>query len=374
LYGDQFILKFYRRLEEGINPELEIGRYLTETRHFSHTAPVAGALSYHQPNRDPMTLAILQCFLTNEGDAWTYTLSSIDHYYDAVLTQQHELGPAVVPQKSLLDMVDDDTPPLAEELIGIYLDAANTLGQRTGELHVALAQAVDDPDFAPEPFTDLYRRGLYQRMMVQAKQALQLLRRRLRHLPEAVQHEAQQVLDQQALIRQQFQALRDHKISAMRIRCHGDYHLGQVLYTGKDFFIIDFEGEPARSLGVRRMKRSPLRDVAGMLRSFHYAAYAALLGQAAKVRPEDYPTLAPWAQLWYGWVGTTFLRTYLEVTRHSNVLPTAPQHLNILLDAYLLEKALYELAYELNSRPDWIQVPLQGMNQLLQTVASRAAS
>jgi maltose alpha-D-glucosyltransferase/alpha-amylase len=147
-----------------------------------------------------------------------------------------------------------------------------------------------------------------------------------------------------------------------------------VLYTGKDFFIIDFEGEPARSLGVRRMKRSPLRDVAGMLRSFHYAAYAALLGQAAKVRPEDYPTLAPWAQLWYGWVGTTFLRTYLEVTRHSNVLPTAPQHLNILLDAYLLEKALYELAYELNSRPDWIQVPLQGMNQLLQTVASRAAS
>jgi maltose alpha-D-glucosyltransferase/alpha-amylase len=239
---------------------------------------------------------------------------------------------------------------------------------------MALAQAVDDPDFAPEPFTDLYRRGTYQRMMDQAKQALQLLRRRLRHLPEAVQDDAQQVLDQQALIRQPFQALRDRKISAMRIRCHGDYHLGQVLYTGKDFIIIDFEGEPARSLGVRRMKRSPLRDVAGMLRSFHYAAYAALLGKVAKVRPEDYPTLAPWAEVWYGWVGTTFLRTYLEVARSGNVLPKAPEHLHILLDAYLLEKALYELAYELNSRPDWVQVPLQGVNQLLKTSMSRAAS
>jgi maltose alpha-D-glucosyltransferase/alpha-amylase len=321
-----------------------------------------------------MTLAILQRFVANQGDAWDYTLNLIDHYYHTVLTQQHELDSAIVPKKSLLAMVDDDISPLAEELIGVYLEAAQTLGQRTGELHVALAQATDDPAFVPEPFTDFYRRGLYQRMRTQGNQALQLLRRQLRHLPEGVQPDAQQVLDQQALLRRPFQALRDRKISAMRIRCHGDYHLGQVLYTGKDFIIIDFEGEPSRSLGVRRMKHSPLRDVAGMLRSFHYAAFAALLGQVSSIRPEDYPALVPWAQFWYGWVGSTFLRTYLEVAWHGNILPANPEHLHILLDAHLLEKAFYELTYELNSRPEWVQAPLQGMIQLLETGMSSAAS
>jgi maltose alpha-D-glucosyltransferase/alpha-amylase len=235
---------------------------------------------------------------------------------------------------------------------------------------VALAQAIDEPDFAPEPFTDFYRRSLFQRMMGQANQAFQLLRQRLRYLPEAARGAAQQLLDHQAVVRRQFQVLRDLKISAMRIRCHGDYHLGQVLYTGKDFTIIDFEGEPARSLGVRRMKRSPLRDVAGMLRSFHYAAYVAILGPGSGIRPEDHPTLVPWAQCWYGWVGATFLRTYLKEAQRGHFLPAEPEHLRILLDAYLMEKALYELTYELNSRPDWVQIPLYGINQLLETVTS----
>jgi maltose alpha-D-glucosyltransferase/alpha-amylase len=147
-----------------------------------------------------------------------------------------------------------------------------------------------------------------------------------------------------------------------------------VLYTGRDFAIIDFEGEPARSLSVRRMKRSPVRDVAGMLRSFHYAAYTALLGQRANVRPEDYSTLAPWAEFWYEWVGATFLRAYLEVAREGHFLPPNPEHLQILLDAYLLEKALYELTYELNSRPDWVQVPLLGILQLLEAETLQPAS
>jgi len=371
LYGDQFILKLYRRLEEGINPELEIGRYLTETQQFPHTAPVAGALFYHQANRE-MTLAILQRFVANEGNAWSYTLNLMGHYYDTVLTQHSELDPTVVsPQRSLLAMADEGLSPLAEELIGVYLEAAETLGQRTAELHVALAQAIDKPDFAPEPFTDFYRRSLFQRMMGQANQAFLLLRQRLRHLPEAIQGDAQQVLDHQDVVRRQFRVLRDRKISAMRIRCHGDYHLGQVLYTGKDFTIIDFEGEPARSLGVRRMKRSPLRDVAGMLRSFHYAAYVAILGPGSGIRPEDHSTLVPWAQFWYGWVGATFLRTYLNVAQQGHFLPAEPEHLRILLDAYLMEKALYELTYELNSRPDWVQIPLYGISQLLETVTSQ---
>jgi maltose alpha-D-glucosyltransferase/alpha-amylase len=185
-------------------------------------------------------------------------------------------------------------------------------------------------------------------------------------LPEAFRTDAQQVLDMQAAIRRRFQTLRDRRISTMRIRCHGDYHLGQVLYTGKDFVIIDFEGEPARPLSLRRMKRCPLYDVAGMLRSFHYAAYAALLGQSARVRPEDLPTLDPWARFWYTWVSVTFLRKYLEVIAPASLLPSTPEQLRILLDAFLLEKAIYELAYELNTRPDWVKVPLQGILQLVE--------
>jgi maltose alpha-D-glucosyltransferase/alpha-amylase len=366
IYGDVFILKLYRRLEEGINPDLEIGRYLTEKKNFSNIAPVAGALEYRRRYSEPMTLAILQSFMPNQGDAWQYTLDILNHYFEEVLTRRSEIGTATVPQQSLLAMSGEAMPPLANELIGHYCETARLIGQRTGELHVALAQAVDMPDFTPEPFTDFYRRGLYQSMIGQADQAFQLLRRRLSTLPEAVRSDAQRVLDLQTAIRRRFQVLRDRRITTMRIRCHGDYHLGQVLYTGKDFVIIDFEGEPARALSVRRMKRSPLRDIAGMLRSFHYAAYAALLGQVTSVRPEDSATLEPWARYWYVWVVAIFLRSYFEVMNQVQVLPQNQEHRQILLDAYLLEKALYELSYELNSRPTWVRIPLQGMLQLLE--------
>ena len=377
LYGDMFILKLFRRLEEGVNPDLEIGRYLTETRPFPHTAPIAGALAYHRPRGEPMTLAVLQRFVANQGDAWTYTLNLLGQYYEAVLTQQPQLDARPAPHAALLDLAQENPPPLAEELIGVYLDAAQTLGRRTGELHVTLAQgaqAADAPDFAPEAFTDFYRRSLCQGMEGQATQACQLLRQQLRQLPEEARHDAQQVLELEQAMRRQFRALRDRKIAALRIRCHGDYHLGQVLHTGNDFAIIDFEGEPTRSLSVRRMKRSPLRDVAGMLRSFHYAAHAVLLGHGGHVRPEDYAALAPWAQFWCDWVGATFLRAYLDVARQGQFLPQEPEDLQMLLDAYLLEKALYEVAYELNSRPDWLRVPLQGILHLMQAAAASSAA
>jgi len=311
-----------------------------------------------------MTLGVLQRYLKNQGDAWQYTLDVMGQYYEDVLIRQAAIDVPRVSSPSLLDLVDEPVPEQAKELIGIYLETAQLLGQRTAELHVALAQATDNPDFAPEPFTDFYRRGLYQSMIGQANQTLQLLRQRLSRLPASTQDDAQQVLACQPTIRRQLQALRDRRIAALRIRCHGDYHLGQVLCTGRDFAIIDFEGEPARSLSVRRMKRSPLRDVAGMLRSFHYAAYAALLGQISHLRPEDYPVLEPWAQFWYAWVATTFLRAYLDVAAQERFLPPNPEHLRILLTALLLDKAFYELGYELNSRPDWVRIPLQGILQL----------
>jgi maltose alpha-D-glucosyltransferase/alpha-amylase len=361
IYGNEFILKLYRRIEEGVNPDLEIGRYLTEQKPFLHIAPVAGALEFCQRYHEPMTLAMLQRFVPNQGDAWGYTLDHLGHYFEAVIARQAEIGPPSVQPQPLLAQVEEEMPPLADELLGHYLEAVGVIGRHTGELHLTLSQASGDPYLAPEAFTDFYRRGLYQSMIGQANQALRLLRRRLRDLPEAVQSIAQRVLDLQTALRRRFQAVRDRKITAGRIRCHGDYHLGQILYTGRDFVIIDFEGESAKPLSVRRLPRSPLRDVAGMLRSLHYASCAALLGQVASVRPEDAAGLEPWAQYWYAWVATAFLRAYLDVARKGNFLPSNPDHLQILLDAYLLEKALYELSDELNRRPDWAQVPLQGI-------------
>jgi maltose alpha-D-glucosyltransferase/alpha-amylase len=364
VYGEQLILKLYRRMAEGVNPDLEIGRYLTG-RHFPNIAPVAGAVEYRRKQGEPMTLAVVQSFIPAQGDAWRYTLDTVGRYFIDVLTRQTEVGSAPIPQKPLLALLAGDVPSPAKELIGFYLETVRLLGQRTGELHVALAQDTGNPDFSPEPFTDLYRRGLYQDMLTQVTQTFQLLRQRLNHLPDAIQEAAQGVLHVQTEVRQRFQALRDRRMTAKRIRCHGDYHLGQVLYTGKDFMIIDFEGEPTRPLSVWQMKRSPLRDVAGMLRSFHYAAYTALLDQTARVRPEDLPFLESWAQSWTIWVSVAFLQTYLSVTDQDGFLPQDSDELQILLEAYLLEKALYELGYELNHRPAWVGIPLQGIMHVL---------
>ncbi len=368
LYGSTFILKLFRRVAPGVNPDLEIGRFLTEKAAFAHVPPVAGALEYRQNHGEPVTVAVLQSFVPNQGDAWQYTLDTLEQYFELVLTHREVQQPPV-PQEPLVTLSEEALPSLAQETIGSYLASAQLLGQRTAELHLALASDAIDPRFTPEAFSTLYQRSIYQTMRSHAARSFPLLRRRLKELPQAVRADAQRVLEHEEDVLRRFQAILGRKITAMRIRCHGDYHLGQVLYTGKDFVIIDFEGEPARPLSERRIKRSPLRDVAGMLRSFHYAAYTALFDQEAEgvyaSHPEALAALEPWARFWYHWVSAVFLKTYREVANQASFLPRAREELQVLLDAYLLEKAAYELGYELNNRPDWVRIPLQGILQLL---------
>ncbi len=365
IYGDRLILKLFRKLEEGPNPEHEIGRFLTEKTSFANISALAGALEYRRRRGKPMSLAVLQCFVPNEGDAWQYTLDSLERYFEGVLIHPTVQAPPV-PRKHLLSLLKE-TPSLAKDTIGLYMASAQLLGQRTAELHVALASILDDPEFAPEPFTFIYQNSLYQSLRSFAIRTFQLLRERMKNLPEALKDEAQQVLNLEKSIIECYQLIRQQKISAMRIRCHGDYHLGQILYTGKDFVIIDFEGEPARALSERRLKRSPLRDVAGIIRSFHYAAHSALLRQVQLARrPEDdLPMLQHWAQYWYTWVSVAFLTAYLDMVKETGLLPDDPDQLKILLDAYILDKAVYEINYELNNRPDWVKVPFQGILQLM---------
>jgi len=364
VYGDRLILKLFRRVEEGINPELEIGRFLTEEALFPSISPLAGALEYRQKHRKPMSLAVLQGFVPNEGDAWQYTLDSLGHYFQHVLAHPTVQVPPI-PQKPLWSL-SEDTPLLAQETISAYLTSARLLGERTAELHVALASIPDDPEFAPEPFSAMYQNSVYHAMRSFTIQTLQLLRQRLGSLPDEIREDAQAVLDLEQPIVQRLQLLRSRRIKAARIRCHGDYHLGQVLYTGKDFVIIDFEGEPARALSERRLKRSPLRDIAGMIRSFHYAAHSALLHQASlALRPDDMPVLEQWGKFWYIWVSAIFLKSYLAAVAPAHLLPEDPDELKILMEAYLLEKAVYEIGYELNNRPEWVKVPLHGIVQLM---------
>ena len=368
IFGDRFVLKLFRRLDTGINPDLEIGRFLTEEAGFLHVPPVAGAIELRREREEPMTLAILQGYVPNQGDAWHYSLDALGRFAERALVEHEHEAPPVVRQP-LLELAEGEPPAAAFALLGTYLSSAQLLGQRTAELHLALASRPRRPGFEPEPFSLLYQRSLYQSMRAAVGRTFQLLAQRAPGLPEETRREAEQVMAAQERIVERFSALLSAKISVLRIRTHGDYHLGQVLFTGKDFVILDFEGEPARPLSERRLKRSAVRDVAGMLRSFHYAAYAALFEEDKRgvVSAASLPILEGWLQAWERWASAAFLGRYLETARAGGAvfLPAARAELALLLDVFRLEKAVYELAYELNNRPGWVRIPLAGILQIL---------
>lgn len=375
VYGSQYILKFYRKVAEGVNPELEIGRYLLEHHPQVRVPRLLGSLEYRRrrgargfdPGDQPITLAILQEYIPNEGDAWHYTLDSLGQFFETVLVHHAEAEAVPVPRGSFLELSHLPLPELAYATIGSYLESVRILAKRTAELHLALAADTENKDFAPEPFSSLYQRSIYQSMRNLVGQVFPLLNKQIPKLPELEAKLARTVRDQEGGIMSRFRLILERKITALRTRCHGDYHLGQVLFTGKDFVIIDFEGEPARSLGERRLKRCPLRDVAGMLRSFHYAVHTGLRQQleSGLVCGDKCPDMMRWAQFWHRWVCAAFLAEYLQVASQGAFLPRSPQELEVLLEAYLLEKAIYELGYELNHRPEWVEIPLRGILQLL---------
>jgi maltose alpha-D-glucosyltransferase/alpha-amylase len=255
---------------------------------------------------------------------------------------------------------------LLDELIGgVYPEKVKLFGQRTGELHLALASCPDDPAFRPEPFNAMAQRSVYQTMRTTLRRTFTLLEKKLPDLSRAFRDEAKEVLAAEKEILAREKRLLDRRTNAAKIRIHGDYHLGQLLYTGKDFVILDFEGEPARALSERKLKRSALRDVAGMMRSFQYAAYSALWQPA--MRKEDVPFLERWADLWYRQMSSVFLQSYLNTTTGAIFIPKTSEDLQIMLEAYLLDKAVYEIGYELNHRPTWVVIPIRGIKDILKS-------
>ncbi len=362
-FGDRVILKLLRRTAPGENPDLEIGRFLTERARFTHVAPLVGFLEYERDGAQSSTLAVMNRFVENEGDAWRFTCDELERYFERVAARPRDAALPPVPAPNVLDLTGQDPPAELLELVGGYLESARTIGARTAELHHALASDPADPAFCPERFSTLYQRGLYQSMRTLTRRVTKLLGDAQRRVPPNTAAAIERVLDAESRILQSFRRVIGRKITAMRIRCHGDYHLGQLLYTGKDFVVIDFEGEPARPLSERRIKRSPLRDVAGMIRSFHYAAHTAhaVTAAAAVRRPEETAALDGWATFWYRWVASAFLRSYLATAGDAPFLPRTREELDVLLHIYVLEKAVYEVGYELNNRPDWVWLPLRGV-------------
>ena len=224
------------------------------------------------------------------------------------------------------------------------------------------------PDFAPEPFTEFYRHGLYHGFLAQMNKSLDTLRQHVDQLAGAAQEEARTLLEQQDRLQERFTALRDTRISGMRTRHHGDYHLANVLYTGSDFIITNFDGDYTRPMSERRIKRSPIKDVASMVRSLHYVSHAVLFNHVPGIvttQDADW-RLERWAKAWYQWVSALFLRGYFETAGAANCLPQTQAEIKALLDAYTLEKGLIEIEYELENRPDWVRIPLHGILEQLQ--------
>ena len=360
IYGKKLVLKLFRRVEEGVNPDLEIGKFLTEKVSFPNTPAVAGYLEYVDRQGRPHSLGILQAFVQNRGDAWQLTLDALAEYYKRAALQNTGVE---VPGDGVLSLAEASFSAKVEQEIGPYLDSARLLGKRTAELHLALNSVHDDPDFSPQPFRLSDQEKLCDSALTLLSRTFELFRQRLQALPASQQSSAQVVLNAEDRIKRYFRSLPELKLSGMRSRIHGDYHLGQALFTGDDFMLIDFEGEPARPLSERRAKRSPLQDVAGMLRSFHYAAYAPLLTQNdsdAKLK-----SLGRRARYWQRWVSAAFLHSYLMASGAAPYIPGTRSETEVLLDAYMLDKAIYELGYELNNRPLWVPIPLEGIADLL---------
>jgi maltose alpha-D-glucosyltransferase/alpha-amylase len=365
-YDNKFFLKIYRKVDFAINPDLEITHFLTEHADFKHIPAYAGSIIWKKGDRS-MVIGMMQEMVESASDAWTYMLDRIADYNERILAKDKfsMRGPEL--KGSLTRPVHyNDIPPAMKELLEASVaERARLLGIRTAEMHIALASGNDIPDFKPEEFSLHYQRSLFSSFQTLVRSTFQNQSRNLKKIPEELRAEAEQVLGMKDEILQEFKKIYRKKIDAVKIRIHGDYHLGQVLFTGKDFIILDFEGEPARSYSERRLKRSPLRDVAGMLRSFHYAAYGGLFLNE-RVRKEDLPNLLPFAEQWYHYVSGFFMQAYLETANGRGFLPEEYEDLDTMLQTYLLEKAIYELNYELNNRPDWILIPLRGIKAIME--------
>jgi len=367
IIGDLAIVKLIRRIDEGTNPDLELGRHLTRHHRFPGVPEILGSLELERRPGRRDTALIVTRLVPNDGDGWTWALDELGRFFDrafSLSSRPPDDLPTTRRNEALVDGRDDIPEPVVD-LLGPALDAAHLVGVRTAQLHAALAD--DDGELRPDQFTTLYQRSLYQSLRVRIQDVLRHLERALDTMSPEDADAARRLVERSDELLRRADDIRSGRIDADRIRIHGDLHLAQVLATGRDLAFIDFEGEPMRPIGERRIKRTPLVDVAGMLRSFTYAAAVAARTQNERGRtsgpPED---VNAWAAWWVSWTTGAFLAGYRSVEPARALLPDDDADRERVLRFCLVDKALSELRYELDHRPDWIGVPVNGLLELLE--------
>jgi maltose alpha-D-glucosyltransferase / alpha-amylase len=353
LVDNDYVVKVYRKLESGINPEIEMGRFLTEVAGFANTPALLGSVELVDGN-DNSAIAVVHAFVENQGDAWTVTSAYLDRFVD----EQRLLGASEHASES-------------EEQIP-YLRYMSQLGRRVAEMHLALAGNEELADFAPEPTGPADVRRWTEDVAGRAERVFDTLKQRRDTIREADRLVVDQVLAQRATLYDRLRALLPPGIDGLNIRHHGDFHLGQILIVKDDIFIIDFEGEPRRPLDERRRKAPAARDVAGLIRSIDYSATAAL-ERALHVASDEHGKLRTALAEWRDHATTAFLAAYREVMTDQRLWPADPHDAERMLNFFLLEKAFYEIEYELAHRPEWLRVPLTGMLRILSRHAQEAS-
>ncbi|MEP6735713.1 MAG: maltose alpha-D-glucosyltransferase [Chryseolinea sp.] len=364
IYGSSLFFKLYRKLDYVINADVEISRFLSEESGFSNLPAFAGTVEW-KTGQDTLVLGMMQRLVENSGDGWSYILDRLDELNEKILASPEALALATELAENPKLEYEHELHPLLKELFsGPLPEQIRLLGVRTAEMHLALGAHPEIESFAPEKYSLHYQRSLFSGLKTLVRNTFQNQTQNVNRLHGEVKEAAEEVVNMQNDILEVLKNIYKEKIDVVKIRIHGDYHLGQVLFTGKDFIITDFEGEPARSYSERRLKRSPLRDVAGMIRSFHYAAYASLFLDN-QIRKEDYKKLMPIVEEWYRYVSNIFLQAYREAVKDTAFIPKTRAELDILMTTFLLEKAIYELNYEMNNRPDWVIIPLNGIKAIM---------
>jgi maltose alpha-D-glucosyltransferase/alpha-amylase len=361
--GRKYHFKIYKKIESGINPEVLIGRHLRSHPLFNNTPQLVGTLSYEKGGKE-QAIACLQNYVENEGDGWHVFLNQLTQLAEQAKATLNPEYKSTFPKGGFRESLTIGPPAQIAHLFGPTLNWANLLGNRTAEMHLALAEPGDDPHFVPESFTPFYQRSLYQSFRNTLIKSLGALRKFYPRLTDENKALADSLFSKETEIYNLYSVLKTARIDSHRIRVHGDLHLGQVLYTGKDFYVIDFEGEPRRSLGERSIKRTPIKDVADMIRSFEYLAFYFL--KEKLLRSEDFKKVSSFINNWNWWVSSEYLKTYLERVSGTHLIPRDRELMHKMLQVYMLEKALYELNYEINSRPTWVDIPLHGILKILQ--------
>ncbi|MEX1188804.1 MAG: putative maltokinase [Bacteroidia bacterium] len=359
IFNDTFFLKLFRKVEYMVNPDWEIVNFLTSQDKFKQIPAFSGCVELTHPEKNKMLLIMLQQLVPNKGDAWKLMINRVERFYDRAVESDYQNRPLPL-KPHLLSISWDKTPEELRNLIGedTFQEAA-LLGKRTAEFHIALADAGANRDFEPENLDADFQKKLFKELMHLLDTKFDLLERNLQRVPATLRDDAAEMLEGKARVKSFFTKVLDTPLEGKRTRIHGDYHLGQVLVTDNDMYMLDFEGEPDKPHHERRDKYPPLKDVAGMMRSFRYAAYAVMFGRYDEEHNDRHKMIAV-ADIWYHFVSRYFLGAYLETMSGSGLIP-ADDKVNDLLQVYSFQKAIYELGYEINNRPDWALIPLQSL-------------